>query len=209
MLDLGMGGSRDNDHFIVSDLTNRPVNPVFNARPPRNITNQIVWLRQNFAQTLTTNTTTTTETNFYWTAVNYMLQYTNWLALFDEYCCHSVVITIQNPNTNAAVASLPEVFTAIDYDNSTTLGSQAAITAYSTCNAAVLGPGESVTRFVMPCQTTFVSPSTSLGVTRCWVDSAYNGAAFYGVRTFIQNTPGAAIVLDVSFSIIWAFRNTI
>lgn len=207
-LDLGMGSSRTNDHLIVSDLTFRPPNQTFNASPPRQILNQVYWIRQSSPGTITTSTTVITEINSSFSASGNLLQSAQYLAVFDQYCLHSVTYTIQNPNNNSAVGSLPQVFTAIDFDNTTNLGSTTAISAYGSCNIAVLAPGEGVTRFVRPCQLGFVQPSTTLVSTRQWVDSVNTNASFFGVRTIVSPT-SAAIILDQSFSLIWAFRNNI
>jgi hypothetical protein len=208
ILDLGMGGSRFTDHLIISDLTFRPPNQTFNANPPRQILNQIYWVRQSIPGTITTSTTVITEINSSFSATGNLAQSSTYMAVFDQYCLHSVTYTIQNPNSNSAVGGLPQVFTAIDFDNTTNLGSTTAISAYGSCNIAILSPGEGVTRFVRPCQLGFVVPSTTNVSTRQWVDSANPSASFFGLRTIVTPT-SAAIILDQTFSCIWAFRNNI
>lgn len=209
LVDLGLAGPRELDHLIVSDLSYRPTPASFNARPPRNLLSQVYFVRQDYNTTTTTNTTTITESNYYWAASSYMLQFTSYLAVFDQYYLHSVVATVANLSSNSGVSSLPQVYTAIDFDNTANLGSLAAIQAYGTCNADILAPGGSVTRIIMPCNQLRLGSSDASGISRSWCDSANTGVAFYGYRLIANNTPAAATIMELTFSMIWAFRNNI
>jgi len=208
-LPLGMAGSNADDHFVSSDLTYNPVSPVFAASPPKNLLNQIHWVRQNTNSTVTTSTTVLTETNYAFTSVADLQHQSSYFSVFDQYCLHSVVFTILNTNSNASVLALPEVFTAIDYDNVTALGSINGITAFASCNTGVLAAGKSITRYVRPTVQTSVSTFASAAVTRQWIATALPSVPFFGIRTIIAATTAAALTLDVSISCVWAFRSTV
>lgn len=137
-----------------------------------------------------------------------MQDFASWLLLFDQYYLHSVVLSIANTVAPGGTATLPQVFTAIDFDSSAVLGSIAKISGYNTCNVATLGSGDSVTRYVEPCNATYVGPTVAAGVTRTWVDSAYNNVPFYATRS-ILNTTTAVVQLDYTYTLLWAFRNSI
>jgi len=207
-IDMGMAGSSSDDHLVISDINYRPPSGVYNATPPRSLNNQIYFCRQEYATTVTTNTTTITEANYSFTAQNNMGQVGSFLAIFDQYFLDSVVFTISNVSSNTGVSSLPQVYTAIDFDSAANVGI-ATIVNFSTCNVTVLGSGKSLTRIIRPCLQGSASGNTAALVARTWVDSAYSGVGFYGLRTIINNTPAAAVLLDVSYSCIWAFRNNI
>jgi hypothetical protein len=202
---MGMAGSSSDDHLIVADINYKPPSAAYNSTPPKSINNQVHYFRQEYVTTVTTNTVTITESNYLFNATNNMGQVSSFLAIFDQYFLDSVVFTISNVSSNAGVSSLPQVYTAIDFDSNTNIG-VAAIVNFSTCNVSVLGSGKSITRVIRPCNSSGTSNSL---VQRTWVDSAYATVNFYGLRTILNNTPAAAILLDVSYSCIWAFRNNI
>jgi hypothetical protein len=207
MADLGLSGTRQDDHLIVADLTYRPVTPYFSAKPPRRLLNQIYWVRQEFSTSISTTTTVPVETNYDWTAVTNMAQYPQFLAVFDQYYLHSVVATFSN-SSSASATLLPQLYTAIDFDNVIPIGSIGAISAYSTVNNDVLAGGKSVTRVIMPCMRTSAETSNAAAITRLWISSAVPGIPFYGLRTIV-NTTSAVTNIDVTFAYIWAFRNSV
>jgi len=207
MADLGLSGTRADDHLVRADLTYRPVTPYFSARPPRNLLNQIYWVRQESSTTLTTSISVIVETNFDWSALLNMQQYTQYLAVFDQYYLHSVVATFSN-SSSASATLMPQLYTAIDFDNVVPIGSVAAINGYSTCNSDVLAGGKSVTRVIMPCMRTSAETTNAASITRLWISSAVPSIPFYGLRT-IANVTSVAINIDVTFAFIWGFRNTV
>lgn len=207
-LALGMAGSSSDDHVVMADMQLRPVSNTFYSRPPRSLFNQIYFVRQDQCTTQTTNTTTISENNYNWSASNNLIQLSNFAAIFDQYALYSAVVSISNLSNNAAVASLPQVFTAIDFDNTSSIG-LVGIQAFSSCNADILKPGGSVTRIIVPNTKVSNGSVAGSGMSRNWLDMAAPSVAWLGLRTIANNTPGAAIVLDVSFSLTWAFRNTI
>jgi len=207
MVDLGLSASRSDDHVVTSDLTYRPVPPNFRATPPRNMLNQIFWVRQEVSALIQPSGSTAIETNFAWTASAYMQQVAQYTAIFDQYYLHSVVATFANSTSFGTTAVLPQLFTAIDFDNITALGTTAAISAFSTCNIDVLKPGNSVTRIIMPCVRTIAETVQTAAVSRLWISTAATSIPFFGLRTI--TAPSTAGNIDVTLAMIWAFRNTI
>jgi hypothetical protein len=207
-----MAASGSNDHFIKADLTYRPPSAAFKSKPPARMLNQIYWIRQNYTTSVTTSATALTEINTSFTAVTNMQQYGSYLAVFDQYCLHSVVYTVANTSVGTGVNTNPTVYTAIDFDNTSNLGSAGAIQAYGTCNTAVLASGESVTRYFEPCTAGYVYTNVSGNYAvaqRTWIDSASTGISFYGIRTLIPATSSGATILSLTFACVWALRNNI
>jgi len=209
LINQAMVGASAEDHFISSDLALKPVSSVYRSSVPRNLLSQVYYMCcKNFIY-ITTSTTGNVETNYSWTASGSMPQYTNWLVLFDQYMLDSVTLTIANNSNNAlGTANIPQVLTVVDFDNSNTLGSAVAYSSYGCCNAATLAPGQSVTRFVRPCNSSYLGSTAGAGVTRTWVDSNVTSIPFYAFKTFIPQV-GTVGQLDYVFQFIWAFRNSV
>jgi hypothetical protein len=158
---------------------------------------------------VTTSTTVVTETNIAPSISTFLQQYATWCLLFDQYFLHSFTVTIANNSPEGGTGALPQVFTAIDFDSSANISTLGAISAYGTCNVTTIAPGNSVTRFCQPCNASYLGSTATAGVTRSWVDCAFTGVLFYGIRSIVNNTPAATIQLDYTFTTYWAFRNTI
>jgi len=203
-LDIGLVGTRADDHVVLSDLTYRPVPPTYSSRPPRQLLNQVFFARQTTAASINTGSTAI-EANISFSAAIDMEQYTAYLSIFDQYYLHSAVVTITNEYQQSGTNAFPVVHTAIDYDSITNLSSVPAIESYGTHNVDVLIPGKSVTRIIMPCVGT-TSTNNSL-ISRLWVSSLNPSVPFYGFRSITEPATGG--VLSVSISCIWAYRNTV
>jgi len=209
-LDIALVGTRADDHVILSDLTYKPVPPVYSAKPPRQLLNQIFFARQSTFATITSSNTLPVEANLSFSAADDMEQYGAYLSIFDQYYLHSAVVTITNEFhvSSATAFTYPVVHTAIDFDNVTNLTTIAAIESYGTHNVDVLTPGKSVTRIILPCNNSNGN-NVSGNVTRMWVPSAQTNARFFGFRSITENASGSGSILNVHISCIWAFRNTI
>jgi len=206
---MGMAGTSATDHFVRADLSLRPPSGIFRARIPRNLGNQIVWQRGSYQQVISTSTTVITEQNAAPSIAAFLPGYATWLALFDQYFLAGFAVTIANNSPEGGTAACPQVFTAIDFDSSANLGSLSAISGYGSCNITTLAPGNSVTRWIEPCNATYVGATAASGVTRTWVDSATTATLFYGFRSIVNNTVAATVQLDYTYTCYWAFRNTI
>jgi hypothetical protein len=203
---LAQNGSNSDDHFVGADLGFKPISVGFVASPPRNVLSQIYWVRQNTNSAFATSASALVESNLSFTNTLDLLQAANYNAVFDQYYLHSVMVTLSN-GSGAASAVLPEIFTAIDFDNISNLGSITAITAFETCNTAILAAGKSVTRLIKPCISTNTGTNTAI-VTRQWVNTTYTNVQFNGLRIIAAQT-SVPTTIDVSISCLWAFRNVI
>jgi len=205
-LSQGFAGVSGSTRFITADLTTTPPPNNYRSRPPRSLNNQVHFVRSTQLVTLTTSTTAITEVNTAWTASASLINYTNYLAVFDQYFLHSVVCNVTNTQGPGGTATIPYVVTAIDYDNITNLGSAAALDGFVTANTTLLTSGGTVSRYIEP--TVAPTIGSSQGVSRMWVDSVSTGCPFYGFRCIVSTT-SAATVLDLFYEMIWAFRNPI
>jgi len=203
-LDIGLTGTRGDDHVILSDLTYRPVPATYNSKPPRQLLNQVFFARQTTFATITPGNTAV-EANIAFTAAVDMEQYLSYLSIFDQYYLHSAVVTLSSTYYSAGSSGYPVVHTAIDFNNVDNLSSVAGIESYGTHNLDILGPGKSVTRVIMPCVGS-TSTNTSL-VTRLWVSSANPNVPFFGFRSITEAFGSGSI--DVNITCTWAYRNTI
>lgn len=207
LADSGMSSSSADDHLIKSDFTLRPPVAVYNATPPRNLLNQIHFVRYTTSQLVNTNASGITEQNFSFTATNSMQ--VAWLSLFDQYCLDHVFVTCTNEGNDTNTGALPEVVTNVDFDSISILGNIATLRGYSNSNDAVLESGKAVTRLIRPANAPSVGGFNSAAVSRLWVDSAFPGVPFYGYRSIIAATPGGTWPILYTITAVWAFRNTL
>jgi hypothetical protein len=135
---------------------------------------------------------------------------------FDQYCIYSVTVNV-TPDYEGAGSTLytfGSVATAIDYDNTTSLGGGFnALLGYSSAVVAELNTGQSIQRYIKPC----VAPAlynasaafSGYGVSRMWIDSASTSVPHYGFRAiFVSNSvSGLSITYDVNYVI--GLRNNI
>lgn len=206
---MAMAGSSSQDHVVRTDFSLKPVSGIYNARPPRNWMSQIHWVRGSYQTVVTTSTTAITEQNNSFTLSTFLSAAGSYAGIFDQYYIDSVAITVANNSPQGGTGVCPQVYSALDWDSVSTLGSLALIAAFNNCNISTLAAGTSVTRYISPSNATTVATSATSGVTRTWIDSIYTAIPFYGWRLIVNNTPGAAVQLDVTFSTLFAFRNIV
>jgi hypothetical protein len=206
LISAAMASSGANDHFIRTDVALRPPSNSFTARPPKNLSNQIFWIKQTNSAVVNSSTTGIFEYNFAFSAASNMQA--GFLSYFDQYALHSATVTISSQQPPGSLATPPQVVTAIDFDNVVALANIQALSYYGTANIAVLSPGQSVTRYIEPCLATSVS-STNAGLQRIWLDSAYNSPQYYGFRSILGASISAVISYEYVTTCIWAFRNTL
>jgi hypothetical protein len=206
-----MSGSSSDDHLIIEDFSRRGPSNTFTASPPKSLGNQIHWVRTTFSDQVLTSTTVIIENNAAYAANSSLTQVANWLAVFDQYTLAEAYVTIACTTTgnNTATVSLPQVYTAIDYDNTVNLGSLAGIQAFQSCNVSTLGPGKSVTRRFEPRVVSSASGLSFVAPTRQWITSALGNVLFNGFRCITNNTPAGALSLDRTTTLIWAFRDSV
>jgi len=194
--------------FPKEDLIFRRQNFNIVQTPPRKLSNQIYWSQFKYDQQFSVSSTGITENNLYFTA-SLFSTVTNFLAAFDQYCIHSVVVTF---SSNNQLTSPIRLWTAIDYDSTTNFGSILGIQGLSTCAFHSIAAETSGERLLYPCtapQVTSAALPVPGGIARAWVDSAYPSVNHYGLRTISQATISTVSSgLEVTYTAILGFRNS-
>jgi len=197
--------------FPAEDLVFRRQNFNIVQSPPRQLSNQIFWTKFKQDATISVSNISVTETNGSFMAAGFP-GVANFLACFDQYCLHSVVVTY---SSNANVSTPFRLWTAIDYDSVSAIG-KAGILAFSNCCFSSLAGGGDTSheRLIYPCIAPQVTGTSSLpqagGVGRSWLDSAYPNIIHYGIRSVIDlwlNVSSAAV--EVTYTAVFGFRNGI
>jgi hypothetical protein len=176
--------------------------------PPRKLSNQIYWSQFKYDQQFNVLSSGINESNLYFTATLFS-SVSNFLAAFDQYCIHSIVVTF---SSNISQTIPIRLWTAIDYDSVTNLGSLLGIQGLSTCAFHSIVGDTSGERLLYPC----IAPQQTAGVTlvpggigRAWLDSAYPAIHHYGLRTMSQfGGTSATGGLEVTYTAIIGFRNS-
>lgn len=196
--------------FPSSDLRLRRQNFNIIQTPPRSLSNQIFWTMEKYDAQYNVSSTGISEYNLYFTA-NLWPGTAALLAAFDQYCIHSIVATF---SSNANVTTPFRIWTAIDYDSVSALGSKLLIQQFSTCVfASIAGDGStSAERLLFPC----IAPQVTSGVTpvpggisRAWIDSAYPSVNHYGLRMIFDSWINTGVsAIEVTYTAIFGFRNS-
>jgi hypothetical protein len=112
---------------------------LLNQTPPRDLRSQIYWIQGKRQTTVTISNSVPTESNFSFQFQDLVDLYLL-TTYFDQYCIYSVTVNI-TPDFEGAGSTLytfGSVATAIDYDNTTNLGTFAAVESYNSCVVAEL-----------------------------------------------------------------------
>lgn len=175
------------------------------------MSNQIFWTKFKQDGQISVSNISVTETNYDFMASG-IPGVSNFLACFDQYCIHSVVITF---SSNANVTTPFRLWTALDYDSVSAIG-KSGILAFSNCAFASLAGGGDTSheRLVFPCVAPQVTGTSSLpqagGVGRMWLDSAYPNIIHYGVRSVVDTWINvASLAIEVTYTAVFGFRNGI
>jgi len=172
---------------------------------PRGIPNQVVWDVVKFLDTITTGGAIA-EVNYSY-SLSSNPQVSSWVALFDQWTIPQFSITYESLLPPGSTVVPARLYTALDFDNVTALGSLTAIEDYSTCQEKVMEPGATVMRSIKPCCKE-VTTSSGQGLARLWIDSATPGVPFYGIRSILPATAGVTTTA-VTTTVWYAFRNQI
>lgn len=178
---------------------------------PRNIQRQVVWDVVKIQSTYSL-TASLIETNFIF-QLNQNPQYTSWTSIFDQYSIPLVTIefdsTVPAGDSNAS----PILYTALDFDNATNLGSVSAITGYDTCESVVMTPQMRHMRSIRPSPKVVAQQSgggNAQSVTSgpLWVDSSNPSLNFYGIRSIATSTV-PAFIFNVVLTAYYCFRGRV
>jgi hypothetical protein len=179
--------------------------------PPKQLSNQIVWTKFKTDQQISVSNISTTETNVDFTAAAFSGA-ANFLAAFDQYCIHSVIITM---SSNANVTTPFRVWTALDYDSTSVIGKNGILAFSNCCFASLAGGGDtSHERLLYPCVAPQVTGTSFLpqagGVGRLWLDSAYPNIIHYGFRSIVDTWVNVSTqAIEITYTAVFGFRNGI
>lgn len=191
----------------LSDLQVRPPNArSVPSNVPRQVSNLLAWDVVKLRSTVNTSTTALTENNFSM-ALSQHPQASSWSVLFDQWCIPMFSLTIYSTQAPGASGTIPELHTALDFDNTTNLNSLATIDDFSTAQVDTLVLNKSVTRSIRPCMKPFVNGSLN-ALDRMWCDSNTSAVPWFGLRSIISQTT-AAVPIVFEQTAWFAFRNQI
>jgi len=174
---------------------------------PKQISSQIVYDVVRLQQIVVTSLTLNVEQNFAFNFASHP-ESAQWAALFDQWCIPQVAVTFTSTEPPGSLGQSPVLTTAIDFDNTTSLGlSTTLLMEFENSQVVTLSPGMSHTRACRPCLKPTVSGGT--GVDRMWCDSAGTGSTWNGIR-MIANTTAVSTTSILCQQTLWfAFRNGI
>jgi len=195
-----------NTSTVASDLIDRRQNMNIIQVPPRQVGNQIYWLKELVTSTLNTSTTTYIENNVSFT-LSGLNNYSGLVSVFDQYCIYSVAISI-SVDGSAPVGVSASVLTALDYDNTSAIG-PTGIASFNNCSETLIGPSTSLVRYVKPCiaLAAYTGTFTGYATQRCWLNSNSPSINHYGFRLVVLPT-NATFSLRIVYEYTCGFRNS-
>jgi len=177
------------------DLAYQPLSPFVVPMKWPAASNQKVQITLRAQGTLTTTSTTgITESNFSF-ALNNFSQYTSFVSVFDQYFVYSAEVELMWNLPPGGTAAFGQVYSALDFDNTASLGSVNALLGYKSAKKQDIRPGSVTRRSCCPDNATSVGPSTLAGEGRQWLDCSYPAIPYYGIR-FIVDKTGAALTFQ-------------
>jgi len=199
--------------IVASDKNRKmPRWEIGSIRPPRNFLSAVHWVQATFTTTMPlSGVGSITEGNQSFTLNQNVPDYATYVGVYDQYCMFSAVVRVAaNFATELNTGTIGRIYTAIDYDNTSNLGSVNAIQAFGSCEVNELIHGQSVERYVEPAGVSLLAGS-SLGLTRSWVNSSTPGAPHYGVRVMatLNGSLITTLTVDIAVTVIVGFRNNI
>lgn len=195
--------------FPQEDLFRRPPSSLITQTPPRSIARQIYWVRGNSARSNAISSSVPTEYNFTF-QFNDNTSMSGLTGYFDQYCVYSVTVSVTFQDSSSLPGALGEMITALDYDNTNTLGSANAILAFESAVNTHVSTTQSIQRLIHPCAAPALysgSAFTDYGVARTWVDSANSGTPHYGFRSYATGNTSTSLIAIFSLSYVIGLRN--
>jgi len=174
---------------------------------PKQISSQIVYDVVRLSQPVTTALAAITEQNFA-TSLSAHPEVAQWAALFDQWCIPQYAVTFTSTEPPGSLGQSPVLTTAVDFDNTSALGSLTLLLEFENAQQVVLAPGVSHTRACRPCLKPLL-PGGATGVDRMWCDSATPAAVWNGIRLIASATTVASTSINAQQTIWFAFRNGI
>jgi hypothetical protein len=190
---------------VATDLIDRRQNMNIVQTPPKQISNQIYWMKELVIATVSTSTSTYVEANVAF-SLNQLNDYSNLTSVFDQYCIYSVAVSFSvdgNSPTGVSVSLL----TALDYDNIANIG-PVGIANYTNCSETLIGPSSSLVRYVKPCiaLAAYTGSFGGFATQRCWLNCNSPSIQHYGMRAVYLQTNASFLVRTV-YEFVLGFRN--
>lgn len=204
------GGEPAGRVIVPADYSFRQASYSLNESPPKNIRSQIFWLQMTLNKVSGGNVSTSIDTEVGQSfQVNDLSYASSFSSLFDQYCIYSVVCNISTRNGNSA--SCGRLTTAIDTDNVTSLGSEAAVQAFSSAQTVTLRPEMVVQRYIKPSISSFAYQGSGTGYApaRAWCDLANTSIAHYGIRLYFTGNSASGYVYDMTCTYTIGLRYSI
>jgi hypothetical protein len=204
----GLGGMNPSKS---SDLRIRPPNQ-FNVpkKVPRSLQNQVVWSIVKTESTITTSVSSIVETNFSFALTSHP-QSSNFTTEYDQWCLPQVTVEFDSQLPPGSTTPPIKLYTALDFDSSSNVGSVAGIEDFSSCEALVMHSQARTMRSVRPSCKVAVgaassSPTAGLSGPQ-WLDCSIPGIIHYGIRSVADL--GGVQFISVTTTLWFAFRNSI
>jgi len=177
---------------------------------PRNVTSQVVWDVVKLDGAITSSNTALVETNFSYALSNHP-QVSSWTSLFDQWALPFFSVEFDSKIPPGFQYTPPTLYTALDFDSGSNIGTISALEDYGSCEAVAMEPGFRVLRSVRPSCKGVVgsgtgSPQAVLSGP-VWCDSSYTNIPHYGIRSILGQSTAA--VVGTTVTLWFCFRNTI
>jgi hypothetical protein len=204
--------------FDAADLTRRRSSWILSQKPPKNFLSQPHWLQaSNEFSVALSSAGSIVEANQSFTLSQFP-DASSIASLFDQYCIYAVSSRVYvEPSSTTAVLGVTygEIYSALDFDSSSSLGSITAIQRFGSVQQSELVLGKSYERFVKPV-VSFVTGSsnstsnTGVALTRAWVNSVSSTVPHFGIRYLTANNQsGSAPTLRIVLTAVIGVKNNI
>jgi len=206
------GGTGAGGKTQRSNKKDLKMNPSNNFRVPKkvpaNIGRTIVWdMIKLDLSTIAPNSGAIVETNYGLTLAQ-LPQTGSWTTLFDQFCIVQMSITFESLYLSGSTTAPTVLHSAIDFDNTTNLGSIPALDDFASSQRDIMSVGKIVTRSCRPCIKGRASGTDNTNVIRSWMDcGTATSIAHYGFRTILEIA--TAYNINVYMTVYVAFRNEI
>jgi hypothetical protein len=150
------------------------------------------------------------ENNYSFSLTN-LTDYSSLATVFDQFHIAQASIRFMSTTPLSSTGNLGDFHTAIDLDNTTNLGSTAAIDEYASAQVVILSPNRPYhTRSCRPCVKTTTATVASASIERLWLDCAVASAVpHFGIRSILAQVGTAGLLIQPELSLWVAFRSSI
>jgi len=177
---------------------------------PKDVANMLAWDVVKISSIITTPNTNLgiTETNFSFSLASHPSA-SNWVGLYDQWFIPQFTVEFQSLMPPGSSTQPAVLYTALDFDNGTNLGSVSLLEDFATCASKAMFPQSATQRSVRPCTKPLIGSTTTVGLSRQWLDSSQSSTQNFGIRSIVVGNSTAAYGINVVVTIWFAFRNQI